>query len=95
LLSSPENGRYFTQMAVHRTNRKVSRQTERITEFFGKKAASKKLCPFAFRRYVHPDRGSMTPTGARSGVPKNNGLLSIANHLGMVISRPTISFTLN
>jgi len=31
---------------------------------FREESGIKKLCPFAFRRYAHPDRGSMTPTGS-------------------------------
>ena len=71
----------------------------RITGFFGKKAASKKLCrgggTLLLFAVTSTRSWSDEATGARSGVPKNNGLLSIANHLGMVISRSTISFTLN
>jgi hypothetical protein len=61
----------------------------RITGFFGKETA------LFFARKFPPRSWLVHRTTEReAGVPQNNGLLSIANHLGTVIPRSTISFTL-
>ncbi len=55
-----------------------------ITGFFGKKPAQQNSAgnSFCFSLVWLPDRGSMKPTGARSGVPQIMDSCRMPNHLG-------------